>query len=620
MLSKREILQGKISLGFSRPFIVICAVITILIFGLSLWVAVFTYEPQSSESVFYKPIYVFFMLFVPTISIIIGILYFIKIIIDLIRKKYGSKFKLFIILIFLFIVILPSLIIAHISVNVIAYNTKILMTANLDSGLEMLVDSFDSRLSLKKQSMRYQITRVENEGIFAQLALDVHDKSTDDMILDNRKIENIYVFDNFFTNIIFERGIEPVVDISHFTNRDIVFIESQYTNSFFITAIIPITKADDEVFAYSIWTEEMESDFVVDRNASMDMLRLYRTISLFSNEFDDLLNLFYLFVIGISAFIIIIVGFLISKLILDPILYLSEMTEVVVESDFDARVKPRGLPEMRMLISRFNMMIASLKDYVEMQNYTQKLVAWRDVALHLAHEIKNPLTPIMMNADFIGNIINKSNISDKEKEKINTSIMIVMKNVSNIEYLINSFSQFSFETKFSEEPLSINKCLIEAFSHFQFYKDVDFNVSYDDKDYFIKMDRKKLIIAFTNIIKNGLEAIEPTNKQGRISILSQYKNVCDNNDINNNKSYFLVSISDTGVGIKESLISSIFEPYYTSKEKGTGLGLSLVEKIIKEHNGFIEVVSKENEGTTFLIHFNAYDQPRKLIGVAAEEK
>ncbi len=615
MPSKREKSLVKISSDFSRPFVIICTIVTIIIFGFSLWVSLFTYEPQSSESVFYRPIYVFFMIFVPTISIVISGIYFIKIIVDLIQKKYGSKFKLFMIFVFVVIVVIPSLIVAHISVNVIAYNTNIWTVANIDSGLEMLVRSFDDRLTIRKQTMEYRISNAGDDGIFAQLALEINEEDTEHMMLANRNIDNMFVFDATLTNQLFARGIEPVISISGFTNTNIMFVESQYSNSFFITAVIPVLGASNEVFAYSIWTEEMESDFVVDRNSSMDILRLYRTISLFSDEFDRLLDLFYLFVIGISAFITIIVGFLISKLILDPILYLSEMTEVVAENDFDTRVTPRGLSEMRMLINRFNIMIASLKDYVEMQNYTQKLVAWRDVALKLAHEIKNPLTPIMMNADFISHIVNKSDMKEKDKERINTSIMIVMKNVTNIEYLINSFSQFSFETKFSEEPISINECIVETLSHFQFHKDVDFNISYDEKDFSIIMDRKKLVIAFTNIIKNALEAIEPS-RRGRITVVSRYKreasdNVGQDNDdsnMDNDNNYFVVSIADNGVGISASLINSIFEPYYTSKEKGTGLGLSLVEKIIKEHNGFIEVQSEENIGTTFFIHFNTSEK------------
>ncbi len=598
MLSKRKKLLRAILSVLGRPFVIICSILTIIIFLLSLWVTLFTYEPFSSDSIFYKPIYIFLMIFVPTISIVIGIIYFIKIIVDLIQKKYGSKFKLFMIFVFLLIVIVPSLIIARISVNVIKYNTNIWASANIDSGLEMFLKSFHDRLDIKKQSMENKIVNASDDGILAQLVLGINKESTETMMLENRNISNICIFDNTLTNKIFSRGIEPVISISGFTNTNIIFVESQYSNSFFITAVSPVLKASNEVLAYSIFTEEMESDFVEDRNSSMDILRLYRTTSLFSEEFEALLDLFYLFVIGVSAFITIIVGFLVSKLILDPILYLSEMTEIIAENNFDTRVRPRGLSEMRMLINRFNIMIASLKDYVEMQNYTQKLVAWRDVALKLAHEIKNPLTPIMMNTDFIGNIINKSDVADKDKEKINTSIMIVMKNVTNIEYLINSFSQFSFETNFSDKPISINGCIAESLSHFQFHKDVNFEATYDKKDYFINMDKKKLVIAFTNIIKNAIEAIEPK-KNGRVIISSKYKNLDD-------KSYFVVAISDTGVGISASLINSIFEPYYTSKEKGTGLGLSLVEKIIKEHDGFIQVESKENKGTTFLIHFNVY--------------
>ena len=115
-----------------------------------------------------------------------------------------------------------------------------------------------------------------------------------------------------------------------------------------------------------------------------------------------------------------------------------------------------------------------------------------------------------------------------------------------------------------------------------------------EKD-FINMDREKFAMAFRNLLKNAVEAME--NSRSSIIYISSYHEIIDLNE------FFIISITDTGVGIDKNNLHKIFEPYFTSKEKGTGIGLATVEKIISEHNGTIDVESIVGEGTTFFIKF-----------------
>ena len=109
------------------------------------------------------------------------------------------------------------------------------------------------------------------------------------------------------------------------------------------------------------------------------------------------------------------------------------------------------------------------------------------------------------------------------------------------------------------------------------------------------MDREKFIMAFRNLIKNAVEAME--HSKSSFIYVSSYHEIIDLNE------FFIISITDTGIGIDNNNLHKIFEPYFTSKEKGTGIGLATVEKIISEHNGTIEVESIVGEGTTFFIKF-----------------
>lgn len=200
-----------------------------------------------------------------------------------------------------------------------------------------------------------------------------------------------------------------------------------------------------------------------------------------------------------------------------------------------------------------------------------------------------------MNAELIERNL-KNNMSERDIEKVKNSTNIIIKNANSISTLIKSFSEFSFAIKISDEKESINEVILEVVDSFKNIPNIKFEVSLTKHDYFINMDRDKLIMAFRNLIKNSIEAMENNNGNSIIYISSYH-------DISDGKELFTVSITDTGVGIETSNIKKIFEPYFTSKSKGTGIGLATVEKIIMEHKGHILVESIVGEGSTFFIRF-----------------
>ena len=202
--------------------------------------------------------------------------------------------------------------------------------------------------------------------------------------------------------------------------------------------------------------------------------------------------------------------------------------------------------------------------------------------------------PIIMNAELIDRRIS-SNMSDKDIEKVKKSTSIIVKNANVISVLIKSFSEFSFAIKLSEDKQSINGVILEVVDSFKNTPNIQFNVVLSRHDHFINMDREKFAMAFRNLLKNAVEAME--NSRSSIIYISSYHEIIDLNE------FFIISITDTGVGIDKNNLHKIFEPYFTSKEKGTGIGLATVEKIISEHNGTIDVESIVGEGTTFFIKF-----------------
>ena len=414
-------------------------------------------------------------------------------------------------------------------------------------------------------------------------------------------IKNYYNFQNitFLSNsyygqssILFNTADFLPLDVnSRLYTEEVVFINSEYKDLFYVNAIIPLSIANN----YVIWSEPMSSNYIEIRNNALESFRLYSSASMFLNEFSIILKLLYIFVLGISTFFSIIFGIILARLIYKPISLLLKATNSIINADFDIDMKFSGIHDLRNLIYRFNIMARALKYHRDRENTRLRLETWREAAIKVAHEIKNPLMPIVMNAEIIERNL-KNNMSDKDIEKIKNSTTIIIKNANSISNLIKSFSEFSFAIKISDKKESINEVILEVLDSFKNIPNIKFKVSLTKHDYSLNMDRDKLIMSFRNLIKNSIEAMENNNIES-IIYLSSYHEIIDY------KEFFTVSITDTGIGIENNNIKRIFEPYFTSKSKGTGIGLATTEKIIMEHKGYISVESIIGEGSTFFIRF-----------------
>ncbi|MFL2821604.1 MAG: ATP-binding protein [Candidatus Puniceispirillales bacterium] len=223
--------------------------------------------------------------------------------------------------------------------------------------------------------------------------------------------------------------------------------------------------------------------------------------------------------------------------------------------------------------------------------HAQKLAAWSDVARKIAHEIKNPLTPIKLGAERIAN----STLIRSDNKLLNTSEMI-LKNVDDIRHLIDEFSSFSRLPTPILENINYNKFIDDTYNFFKTsYPDIKFEkTSFNNIDKKIKIyaDEKQLRQVIGNVIKNSSENFQENNILSKIIIFSSI--IIQN--------YILFSIEDNGVGVKEANKIKILEPYFTTKKNGTGLGLAISKKIIEDHHGEIIIESSE-KGTKVKIKF-----------------
>ena len=221
----------------------------------------------------------------------------------------------------------------------------------------------------------------------------------------------------------------------------------------------------------------------------------------------------------------------------------------------------------------------------------EKHAAWSDIARKIAHEVKNPLTPIKLAAERIEKKITEKSINFKD---INNLTQTISKQVDGIGKLIDEFSSFARMPKAEIKLDNLSKTLKESFNLFvNSHPKINMKLLSKTKDIYFQFDRFQITQAFNNIIKNSVEAvINIPNPSITVNLLENY-----------NQIEFIVK--DNGVGVDENKISKYFEPYFTTKDKGMGLGLSIVKKIIEDHGGLIKIEKNKNmAGTTTVITFD----------------
>ncbi len=220
----------------------------------------------------------------------------------------------------------------------------------------------------------------------------------------------------------------------------------------------------------------------------------------------------------------------------------------------------------------------------------EKHAAWSDIARKIAHEVKNPLTPIKLSAE---RIEKKFLDAKTNKEDISLLTKTISRQVDDIGKLVDEFSSFARMPEAEIKLDNLSKCLEEAYLlYFNTRKDIKLNLIKPENDIFFHFDALQISRCFNNLIKNAIEAVE--------KIPNPAVEVLMSTDIKNIK----IEIKDNGVGIDEKMLSKIFEPYFTTKTKGTGLGLSIVKRIIEDHGGKIKIEKNKNmAGTTSLINF-----------------
>ncbi|WP_210162671.1 sensor histidine kinase NtrY-like [Pleomorphomonas koreensis] len=246
------------------------------------------------------------------------------------------------------------------------------------------------------------------------------------------------------------------------------------------------------------------------------------------------------------------------------------------KSTVSVRVTPDRSPD------REHGYVVTLDDISELVS-AQRTSAWADVARRIAHEIKNPLTPIQLSAERIRRRFGKL-VADDDRRVFDQCVDTIVRQVGDIGRMVDEFSQFARMPKPSFEERDLGECVREAvFLLGVGHPEITFEAHLPDAPLTGRFDQRLVSQAVTNLVKNAVEAIEGLPESGRAGARVDVYGRKDGG-------FNVIEVVDTGIGLPDAERHQLLEPYMTTREKGTGLGLAIVRKIVEEHGGSIDLL------------------------------
>ena len=296
----------------------------------------------------------------------------------------------------------------------------------------------------------------------------------------------------------------------------------------------------------------------------------------------------YVLIVSLLLFLSVTIAINFASRLTKPIVNLISASEKISAGDLNSKVpKIVSDKEFEKLNENFNSMIEKLKKQQDKLLLSERHAAWENVARKLAHEIKNPLTPIQLSIDrirekYLGKVGN-------DNKNFSNYLNTITKQIKDIEHLVNEFSNFARMPKPILKKVDLNKIISRSFNlHELSEPGISFVFSKVKFLSYIKGDEEQLNRVFLNLIKNSIESIY--DKRSRTVDFKGKINI----DITGDNDYIYVTIIDNGVGFEHVDKKKMLTPYFTTKKNGTGLGLAVVSKIISDHNGVILFNSIDN--------------------------
>ncbi|MBC7651085.1 MAG: GHKL domain-containing protein [Deinococcales bacterium] len=370
-----------------------------------------------------------------------------------------------------------------------------------------------------------------------------------------------------YNKLLLSHKINPTAYTQlHYKKRS-RFIQSEHIGSLnFVSVYLPILDEDGHTYAY------LNIPYL---NSQIELTQEI------SNFIATLINL--------NAFVFLIAGaiaFLLTERIISSFKVIAEKMQQVNLSKHNEIITWQRNDEIAPLVNEYNAMVKKLENSAIALAKSEREGAWREMAKQVAHEIKNPLTPMKLSIQYLQKAIDTNAPNTKElSQKVATTLVEQIDQLANIA---GNFSQFANINNVQLTTFNVTEVLTSVVALYQHSNGVEISYNNSAADGLITADKLQLNRLFTNLIKNAIEAV--TDKTAHI-IITQFAN---------NKQV-IISIADNGNGIAADMQDKIFTPNFTTKTSGTGLGLAICKGIVENANGTITFITQAEIGTTFTV-------------------
>lgn len=329
-----------------------------------------------------------------------------------------------------------------------------------------------------------------------------------------------------------------------------------------------------------------------------EALDTYNQLKRSSDAYRSLFFVFYLLLALPILLIALLISFTQSDDLIRPLINLESATRRIAAGDYSTRLLGPGRSELAFLAESFNAMTAELAASRAKLLQNEKVTAWQEIARRLAHELRNPLTPIRLSAE---RILRRSKTDPEHlTEIVEPAVGAILTEVIRLDSLLKDFAGFA-RLPAPQKTQVLLRSLVEDLLATYRAAHPELRTSAEGLPAEVKVlaDRAQIEQVFTNLFKNAVEAMGGT---GSLTLMA---NLVKKGAV----SYCRVQIHDTGPGIPPEIRDRVFQPYVTTKTEGTGLGLAIVERILFDHQGRVWFESQSGVGTTFFLELPTEERP-----------
>ncbi len=507
------------------------------------------------------------------------------------KNKTGSQTNLKYISIFSVFTLIPSLIVAVFSLFLFNFGIQNYFDKQITNAVNNSYDVAKNYLAESKKNVKSDVILM-SVGLNRASVFYYSNPNRFKAIMKSekilRRVDDIYLIDGL-GNIL-------ISDVRDITDEFIIPSDENYDEALEGKQVFITNNLENKTTVMTKLTSLVDTYLYISRNIDPEILRylneteeavsFYYSVENSQTGIKVTFAIIYIIVVTLLLFLSTSIAITFASRLTKPIINLIGASEAISKGTLDVKVPNTETDEeFKQLNNNFNLMIDRLKKQQDKLLAAERYEAWESVARKLAHEIKNPLTPIQLSIDRLRDKYSSKLESDSvDFEKY---LETINRQIKDIEALTNEFSNFARMPRPIFKKINIIEEVKRSIDFIKLSSENKINFHSSYKKLIINGDAEQLNRAFINLIKNSEEAFldllkKNPNFKGKIDI-----EIITNND------YIVVRLTDNGTGIPDT--KKVMTPYFTTKIKGTGLGLPIVSKIINEHSGDFLLKNKKNE-------------------------